>query len=281
MLIIICLLYLGYIIIDKNAHCRERRNIFVANWRIWTLIGSYFPSHLIVKSANTFKTHTPYFFCIHPHGILSVGALTNFIPENAGIRKTIKNVEPRICGLKLALMIPVFRELLLALGFVSASPESLRYLADNGLSAMLVVGGAEEALHAYPGSTSLVLEKRRGFVKMALETGAQLVPVYIFGENDLFDRIPGLQKLQRWLQQKMTFAMPLFYGKLYLPIPYRRTLTTVVGDPIPHPVKGTLDERVDAYHAMYVKALTDLFEHNVQIYGSDLDKRTARLHLVK
>lgn len=32
-----------------------------------------------------------------------------------------------------------------------------------------------------------VLAKRKGFVKVALETGSNIVPVIFFGENDLFD----------------------------------------------------------------------------------------------
>jgi 2-acylglycerol O-acyltransferase 2 len=201
-------------------------------------------SHIHVKSKNKFLKTDSYFFCVHPHGIFSFGALCTFIPERAGIREILPNVEPQFCCMKLILMIPVIREVLLRLGFVSVSSESLRYLASNGLSAMLVIGGVEESLFAYPGSTELILKKRKGFVRIALETGAQLVPVYVLGENDLFDQVHGLRKLQRWLQKRMTFAIPLLYGRFYLPIPYRRRLTTVVGNPIPHPTTGSSEERV-------------------------------------
>ena len=54
---------------------------------------------------------------------------------------------------------------------------------------MIVVGGAEEALDAHPGHHILTLKKRKGFIKMALQTGADLVPCYSFGENDLFVRL--------------------------------------------------------------------------------------------
>jgi hypothetical protein len=37
----------------------------------------------------------------------------------------------------------------------------------------------------YPaGMNTLVLRKRRGFIKLALEAGAHIVPVYSFNEND-------------------------------------------------------------------------------------------------
>lgn len=41
----------------------------------------------------------------------------------------------------------------------------------SGNAAVIVVGGAIEALDAHPGSYDLVLNKRKGFVKMALKYG--------------------------------------------------------------------------------------------------------------
>ncbi len=45
-------------------------------------------------------------------------------------------------------------------------------------------GGATEALYASPGRNTVVLKKRLGFVKLAIQKGAYLVPVYAFGENN-------------------------------------------------------------------------------------------------
>ena len=47
----------------------------------------------------------------------------------------------------------------------------------------MIVGGAAESLEAFPGQYRLVLRKRKGFIRIALETGASLVPVFSFGEN--------------------------------------------------------------------------------------------------
>lgn len=54
---------------------------------------------------------------------------------------------------------------------------------------MIVVGGAQEALDAHPGSHTLVLGHRRGFVKLAMRMGADLVPVFSFGENELYMQV--------------------------------------------------------------------------------------------
>ena len=50
---------------------------------------------------------------------------------------------------------------------------------------MLVLGGAAESLNAHPGKLELVLRGRKGFVRIALQTGASLVPCLGYGENDL------------------------------------------------------------------------------------------------
>ena len=43
-----------------------------------------------------------------------------------------------------------------------------------------------QSLYAKPGSHDLVLRRRKGLVRIALRTGAPLVPVYAFGENSLY-----------------------------------------------------------------------------------------------
>ena len=56
-----------------------------------------------------------------------------------------------------------------------------------------------------------VMNKRKGFVRIALQTGAKLVPVIGFGENDLYDvKEPGPIRLwlQRWSKTLFGFTLP-------------------------------------------------------------------------
>lgn len=54
-----------------------------------------------------------------------------------------------------------------------------------GEAITIVIGGAAESLSAHPGTADLTLKKRFGFIKMAIREGADLVPVFSFGENDV------------------------------------------------------------------------------------------------
>ena len=57
--------------------------------------------------------------------------------------------------------------------------------AGPGSCLTIVVGGAAESLSARPGTADLVLKRRLGFIKLAIREGADLVPVFSFGENDV------------------------------------------------------------------------------------------------
>lgn len=60
------------------------------------------------------------------------------------------------------------------LGAAEASSESMKFLLTKhgtGNALGLVVGGALEALEAFPGKFNLKLAQKKGFIKMALTTG--------------------------------------------------------------------------------------------------------------
>ncbi|PIO65316.1 diacylglycerol acyltransferase, partial [Teladorsagia circumcincta] len=133
--------------------------------------------------------------------------------------------------------------------------------------------GAEEALEARPGAHKLKLLTRKGFVKLALQYGASLVPVYSFGENDLFYQLDNpegslVRKFQTLSKNLLGISMPLFYGRGLFQLnfgflPHRRPIDTVVGAPIAVPmVSEPTDEEVDRVHRQYCEALTKLFDQH-------------------
>jgi 2-acylglycerol O-acyltransferase 2 len=143
---------------------------------------------------------------------------------------------------------------------------------------MIVVGGAREALDAHPKTTDLTLICRKGFVREALMAGASLVPVFGFGENDLYEQLDNkrgsiLRERQEKLMRRFGFSMPLFQGRgvfnySFGLLPQRRRLTAVVGAPIPLPqVDNPSREQILQYHKLYVDALTKLFRDHKDQYA--------------
>jgi 2-acylglycerol O-acyltransferase 2 len=140
-----------------------------------------------------------------------------------------------------------------------------------GRAITIVVGGARESLDAQPYYMRLVLKRRKGFVKMALRTGADLVPVLGFGENDLYDQVtsashPNIHKAQLLAKKLLGFTIPLFHARGVFNydvglMPYRRPLNIVVGRPIKvtQSSKPTQEE-IDKVHDEYVKELKNIWD---------------------
>jgi 2-acylglycerol O-acyltransferase 2 len=142
---------------------------------------------------------------------------------------------------------------------------------DMGRAITIVVGGARESLDAQPYSLRLVLKRRKGFVKMAIRTGADLVPVLAFGENDIYDQFqpeshPKIHKFQLLVKKALGFTIPLFHARGVFNydvglMPYRRPMNIVVGRPIrvaqnPRPEQ----EEIDRIHEQYIQELERIWD---------------------
>jgi 2-acylglycerol O-acyltransferase 2 len=140
------------------------------------------------------------------------------------------------------------------------------------------VGGSQEAFLARPGSYRLVLKNRKGFIRIALQTGSSLVPVFAFGENEVFDRPiikhgSLLYLIVDSFMKKTGISLPLVLGRGFFQysfglIPKRAAITTVVGGVITvakniHPS----DEDVNNLHKLFIESLQKLFENNKVKYS--------------
>jgi 1-acyl-sn-glycerol-3-phosphate acyltransferase len=159
----------------------------------------------------------------------------------------------------------------LAIGFVDASRASARRVLDAGLSLFLWPGGTAEANYQDTAVEVLDLTRRTGFVSLALEAGAALVPCYSFGENELHEQYkpsPGsLLHYVRGVYQSATGTI-LPFLKNTVPLPGKRVVT-VMGEPIPVArVTKPTAAQVAALHARYVAALKALYaKHEGKYHG--------------
>ncbi|XP_078064484.1 diacylglycerol O-acyltransferase 2-like, partial [Mustelus asterias] len=274
-------LYLFWLTIDWNTPERGgRRSRWVRGWTMWTYLRDYFPVSL-VKTAEL-DPRRNYVLGYHPHGIMCVGAFCNFCTEATDFSKTFPGITPHTATLNGLFHLPIYRDYLLSGGGRSVSRSSLGYIltqSGTGNAAVVVVGGAAESMRGSQGEHSLILKNRKGFIRIALTHGADLVPVYSFGENDIFDQVvlePGswMKHLQLIFQKYMGFAPCLLKGRGLLfrsswgLMPYAKPVMTVVGKPIPvTQISNPTEEDIDGYHAKYVEALTRLFHTHKQEYG--------------
>ena len=82
-----------------------------------------------------------------------------------------------------------------------------------------------------------------GFVRLAVEQNARLVPVVVFGEVDALHNFISWPWLQQWSYKKLGFPVPyLVVGRWGVsPFPRRTGLKFVIGEPVqvPHHISGT------------------------------------------
>lgn len=231
-----------------------------------------------VDAPPLFRRDKPHIFALHPHGVISVSAICNLLWNGNHALERI-GLDYRIVTVTFNFLVPLWRELIMAMGFIDASKGSIHRLLRSGKSCMIVIGGAQETLHAAPGVTELVLLKRRGFVRLALQHGANLVPVFHFGENDLYGQVrhPLLRRLQQAFLRVTGFTLPVIRGRGIFNydvgiVPRRLPLTTVVGRPIevPH-IPDPTDDDITRIHTTYMTALAALYNDHKDKYAHATD----------
>lgn len=167
------LAYLAWLVWDKESCNRGgRRSQWARSWTLWKYFRDYFPIQL-VKTCEL-PPNKNYLFGYHPHGIMCAGAFCNFATEGTDFSTVFPGIRPHLVILRGQFWFPLQRDLLLSSGMCAATRESLDWILGNqglGNAAVLVIGGAVEALDAHPGSYRLVLSRRRGFVRVALNHG--------------------------------------------------------------------------------------------------------------
>ncbi|KAL0994319.1 hypothetical protein UPYG_G00120600 [Umbra pygmaea] len=256
----------------KDWHTPERggrRTAFVRKWKVWQHVRDYFPMKL-VKTAEL-NPNKNYILGCHPHGVMSMGAFTSFSTDACGFMDIFPGLRSCLCILSGIFKIPLFREYAMATGCYPVSKRSLEYLlskSGKGNAVVIVIGGAAESLLSVPDVNTVLMKHRKGFVRIALEFGADLVPVYSYGENNIFHQVVFTEgsvgwRLQHFFKKIMGFAPCLFVGERCFWMPYQCPVTTVVGCPIVVPkLTSPTQEDVDLYHGLYMEALVKLFHEH-------------------
>eukprot|EP00210_Caulerpa_lentillifera_P008155 g7789.t1 len=166
----------------------------------------------------------------------------------------------------LCFQIPIVRHLWWWLDLRPASRESITSTLLSGKSAVLVPGGVREIQYVQRGKEVLFLKQRFGFVKLALQTGSPLLPVFAFGQTDTYSPHPiGPPLIPVSLTNalgRLTGVQPLFMlGRFGTTIPKRVPILVVIGTPIPVPKIANPDfETIQCYLQRFIDQMTELFE---------------------
>ena len=203
--------------------------------------------------------------------------LSGIVTQGAGFDALFPGLDLRMMSIDVNTMLPAFREVNKRFGVCKVTWTACNAVLERGSGSgtLIVPGGAQEAVVAYPNTMNLKILRRRGFLKVALRQGASLVPVLSFGENDVYrlmhvEEGSLLWNLQCALQQMFGFTVPHFWGRTILGVPtimpLRRDINIVVGRPIPvakfdGDLRSPEGKRVlEELFATYTRELQSLFE---------------------
>ena len=165
-----------------------------------------------------------------PHGSFPLGQV--------GIGMARFRMEPELATLKLRscaasilFYIPLLRELILMWGARDASRRNLLSLLEQGYSVGINPGGNYEMASASNTHEAIYCQRGLGFVRLAMAAGRPILPLYSFGENQLFVTSSAFLEARRWIARKVRIGVPIMFGRLGLPygLPHPTVVTLVIG----------------------------------------------------
>ncbi|KAL4933200.1 Diacylglycerol acyltransferase family [Aspergillus undulatus] len=275
---ILALLYIIHIKFFSTAHkttTRSRSNWFRSSW-LWQLHASYFPIKLY--RSTTLSPRRKYVFGGHPHGIAAHGLVGAFSADATGFADLFPGIRNTMLVKDAFFTAPLLREYVLWRGQCGVSRDScIAHLTRGGYdlrgmgrAITISVGGSREYNIARPGTMGIVIKIRRGFIRVAIETGADLIPVLVFGENDLFQPVNfdqgtfSLKGVVKWAWERSVGHKVAFsLGRFGAFVPFRKPVHVVVGRPI-----EVRQQRFDVQEA-YVEELQEKYIDELKSIWAD------------
>jgi hypothetical protein len=252
---IICIIYLA----SSSLFAKEIIDKIIQTIRTW------FPETLEQIEKNLKKTFILHrksesvdgLYIWHPHGLFaSAPYIHNCLALGQGSQKM------ELASISLFHRFPIVRDIAKYIGLISASYDSIKTSLEQH-SVALVVGGVEEMFHAEPKEIQLILKKRSGFLRLALETKKPLIPVITYAENELFTNLKDYtnSSLNKGLKRWLGIIIPISSLESVLKWSELKDnplgeVHTYVGDPVYVEEGDTLE----SLKKKYVDALKKLFE---------------------
>lgn len=199
-----------------------------------------------------------------PHGIIPLAPFC----ASAEWDERLPNYFGRMAVAPALIRVPILRSVFTAFGAMPNDKKSIVRALKKQEHVSLFPGGIAEIFLSSRKEERLYLKGRKGFVKIALQTGAHIIPVYVFGHSQMFDQSSNSGFVAK-LSRAMRASVALIWGRWGLPVPYRTPVTFVRGTPIfVDQTDDPTTEQIEALHARVVKEVEVLYYRHRDQAGS-------------
>jgi len=207
-----------------------------------------------------------------PHSVFPMGTWLNAAITDTAAAGMPANVEAVVADVLLAT--PVYKHLFARVGCHSAAGSVVRRLLKDRSVAICPEGVAGIFHGATAGGEEKVyLATRLGFIKIAIQAGTPLLPVYHLGASQLLS-FHGLSRLSR----RVRASLGVWCGAGGTPFPHRHDIVTAVGDPVPVvQCDEPSAEQLAETHARFCAALVALFDAHKHMLGEAWETRKLRI----
>lgn len=150
----------------------------------------------------------------HPHGAFTIGALyvfSHFFAKDYPFKGQFVVIAD------LLLRVPGLSEYLLLCNARNGSSSTFNALLEQGHSVAVQPGGLIEQVSTDSDREQIFFPPKLGFIRLAIKHGVPMLPLYVFGENQLFKTEPWTRRVNAWLYKNLSMGSMVVIGRGGLP----------------------------------------------------------------
>lgn len=214
-----------------------------------------------------------YVMAWHPHGAFTIASLYFVSHWWASDYPGGTRGDRYVCVAPLLLRIPFLAEYLLLCHARSQDSKTFDGLLASGATVAVQPGGLIEQVATDDQQEQVFFPARLGFIRLAMKHGVPLLPVYSFGENQIYPTASWTRRLNHWIYRKFKTGNLVVLGQLGIPcspvLPNPLVLPTYgsglhlrFGEPVDtgSAEANPSDEQVQEVFKKYMNALQKIFD---------------------
>ena len=184
---------------------------------------------MVSNSATAINKKDQAILAVSPHGIFPFSLAFALLPQK--IVDELGEFKPVVATA--TSLFPFVKTILSWLNSVDANKSSVDRSLSNGDRIGIAPGGILEMFENYPkkgrepDEECVLLESRKGFIRMAIKHGVPVIPVFCFGGSKAFKRLqlpPFVEKVSNMLR----ISLCVLFGRWGLPVPLHTKLLYAV-----------------------------------------------------